>query len=130
MADYEISFYILIITINRMNIDDILQMRQFQDLGAYLASERRRNGDININDFLKQKQFQVLDEYLTSEMNRTAGDSLVAQMNKTLRNLEMARDWYFSNNRALGERPYDVCKRGNSHLVKDVITRLDHGMYS
>ena len=86
---------------------------------------------MNIDDFLKQKQFQILDEYLTSEMNRTAGEDLVSQIIDFFETPEKARDWYFSSNRALGgERPYDICKRGDGNVVLDELGRIDHGIYS
>lgn len=86
---------------------------------------------MDIDDFLKRKQFQVLDEVLTREMNWTAGDDLVSQMNSTFENPEIARDWYFSFNTALGgKRPYDVCKDGKQELVRTILMHIDYGIYS
>lgn len=85
---------------------------------------------MNIDDILKRKQFKVLDEYLTSEMSRTAGDDLVSQIEDTFGTAENARDWYFSKIASLGgERPYDVCKRGDKKLVEDILVRIDYGMF-
>jgi len=85
---------------------------------------------MNIDDFLKRKQFQVLDEYLTSEMSRTAGDDLVSRMIGCFETPEKARDWYYSPSWALGgERPYDICKRGDGNLVRDELGRIEYGVY-
>ena len=73
---------------------------------------------MNIDDFLKLKQFRSLDEYLASEMERTAGRDLIAQMIDVFKTPEKVRDYYFSNIGALsGERPYDVCKRGEKKVI-------------
>ena len=43
---------------------------------------------------------------------------------------EKARDWYYSPSWALGgERPYDFCKRGEGNLVRDELSRIEHGVY-
>lgn len=86
---------------------------------------------MNIDDFLKRKQFLDLDEYLTSEMERTAGEDLISQMIIFLKTKEKARDFYFSNNRALGGvRPYDVCREGKQDVVRTILMHLYFGDHS
>ena len=85
---------------------------------------------MNIDDFLKQPEFQSLDNYLTREMHGSAGSELIEKMKDILGSEPEAREWFYTNNLALGQRPYDLCKAGKKSEVEDLLGRIEHGVYS
>jgi hypothetical protein len=77
---------------------------------------------MQIEDILQEREFKALDEYLTRLMDKTAGEELVKMMVITHGNFTKARDWYFSNNTSLGgKRPYDLCAEQNYGKVEYIL---------
>lgn len=87
--------------------------------------------NMNINDFFELPEFESLDTFLNEELERTAGPKLIEKMNYLFDSEYNVRDWYFSNIIALGnKRPYDFCKMGKQQDVKDILCRIQYGVYS
>ena len=85
---------------------------------------------MDIDDILKQPRFKDLDNFLTEEMDRVAGKELVARIGEIFEK-ENVRDWFYSSIPAFGgSRPYDYCKNGEHEKVKDVLGRIEWGIYS
>jgi uncharacterized protein (DUF2384 family) len=85
---------------------------------------------MNIDDILQRHEFRALDDLLNEELRMHAGPQLVEMMNDVFGNEARARDWFFSECRALeGERPYDYCRRGKTQEVYDVLGRIEMGVY-
>ena len=86
---------------------------------------------MNIDDLFEQRKFRGLVKLLTQEMARAAGQELYLEISFFFEKEEKGLDWFYSPNQALGgERPYDVCKRGQNNLVRDILYQIDYGIYS
>lgn len=86
---------------------------------------------MEIDDILKQSEFKHLDDFLTNEMHEVGGNDLVIKMVEIFEERENARDWFYSPIKALGgNRPYDYCKSGKAQEVRDVLGRIEYGVYS
>jgi uncharacterized protein (DUF2384 family) len=86
---------------------------------------------MNIDDILKKSEYSNLNHFLTNEMHRSAGVDLVKRMFGVFKDQSKSRDWFYSNNVALGNRrPYDLCKEGNGSLVEVIVNRIEYGIYS
>ena len=74
---------------------------------------------------------RVYDDFLEGEMHRTAGETMVGLMEDLFGCEKSARDWYYSRLKALGNiRPYDFCREGKGEVVKNVLGRIAHGVFS
>lgn len=86
---------------------------------------------MDIDDLLGRKEFKELDNFLNEEMLKAAGDYLVGMMLELFVDQSSARNWFYSNNEALGGcRPYDYCKKGKGDEIEAIIGRIEHGIYS
>ncbi len=86
---------------------------------------------MRIDDILQQENFKELDSFLTKEMQKYAGDSLVTQMKLMFGSELEARAWFYSPSIALdSQRPYDYCKDGKINEIKDLLARIEYGVYS
>jgi len=85
---------------------------------------------MSIDDILKQGPFKNVDDF-TAEMTKTAGEEVLSRLDEAFESREKGLAWFYTACPAFGgERPYELCKRGQADLVIEELTRLDHGMYS
>ncbi|MBN2880678.1 DUF2384 domain-containing protein [Candidatus Woesearchaeota archaeon] len=85
---------------------------------------------MNIDDILERKEFSGLDRFLTNEMKKSAGLDLLNRMNYVFGSRKSTRDWFYSNIPSLGgARPYDLCKSGKQLDVYEVLEKLEWGLY-
>lgn len=83
---------------------------------------------MNITDILERKEFKELDNFLNDEMGKYAGEKVIDKMTEVFGNRTIARDWFYSNALALGDkRPYDYCKEGKKKDVEDLLGRIEYG---
>jgi uncharacterized protein (DUF2384 family) len=86
---------------------------------------------MNIDDILQKKEFKELDVFLTDEMNKYANQEMMKQMLDVFGDEKKARNWFYSKLIALGnKRPYDFCKKGEGEKVSDALGRMDSGNYA
>jgi hypothetical protein len=86
---------------------------------------------MDIDDILEKAEFKNLKDYLEKEIDSTAGKDLVEFMYLVLGDKNSSKNWYFSKLLALGnKRPYDFCKDGKNEEVKNLLGRIEHGVYS
>jgi uncharacterized protein (DUF2384 family) len=98
----------------QMNIDDILKGEKFKKSHPLLYAEIKK-----------------FDTFLYEEMERTAGEELIFKMISTFADKEKARDWYYTNSLALGnKRPYDYCLKNKQYDIFSELVRMDHGIFS
>ena len=85
---------------------------------------------MNIDDFLMRSEFRELDDFLIREMYDVAGKILVGKMNDILEGESNSRNWFYSSLVAFnGRRPYDYCKEGKSEEVRNLLGKIESGIF-
>ncbi|MEI6732277.1 MAG: MbcA/ParS/Xre antitoxin family protein [archaeon] len=86
---------------------------------------------MDIDDILNKEEFKSLDLFLDNEMEKCAGGPLINQMIYVLESRMNARNWFYSNVKALGgKRPYDICKAGKSDQIRDILGQIEYGVFA
>ena len=85
---------------------------------------------MNINDILDLPEFDSLDRFLTEEMRKTAGRKIMKMMRKTFQE-EYMRDWYYTDLTVFnGKRAYDMCKENKHKEVYRILNHIIYGSFS
>ncbi|MGV8087124.1 MAG: hypothetical protein ACP5N1_05840 [Candidatus Woesearchaeota archaeon] len=109
-----------------MDIDDILDKREFQSLDYFSNSEFR-----NIDDILDKREFRSLDYFLNREFRKNAGSELYKKMIEVFGSYKRARNYFYAKSIALGnKRPYDYCLNDDPAPIFGELGRIEHGVFS
>lgn len=81
--------------------------------------------DMEVEDFLKHLDFKGVSEYLHTEMYRNTTHVITQRIGWAFRVETDARRWFFSRLPVLDfQRPYDLCKDGETIEIEDLLERM------
>ena len=106
-----------------MRFDDIIP-DEHADIEEFL-SHMPHEAHLYLEDVLDGSAYADLPRYLDTRMKEVAGTSLTRTIYHTFPRPATARVWFYSENTALGMRPYDACLRNEYSRVGELIRKRD-----
>lgn len=86
---------------------------------------------MDIDDILNKKEFQSLDYFLDKEFITNIGPELYTKMIEVFGEYKIARNYFYTKSIALGnKRPYDCCLNDNQNVIFDELGRIEHRIFS